>query len=218
MKKLFFTLFVAVSIGELVSEWFAWETIHFICKPLIMISLGVYYWISVSRKNPIVIAALVFSLMGDVLLMDSNFFLPGLVSFLMAHLAYLVAYRQHRWDSTEGELAGIQRLRLSFPVILTGTGLVIVLFPTLGTLKVPVVIYAGVIMIMVLQALFRYGRTLPESFWMVFGGAVLFLISDSLLAVNRFLVTFAASDFFVMLTYIPAQAFIVEGLIRHRDI
>jgi uncharacterized membrane protein YhhN len=54
-------------------------------------------------------------------------------------------------------------------------------------MKIPVLIYAAVLTGMVLVALFRFGKTSSSSFALVFGGAILFMISDSLIAINKFL-------------------------------
>jgi uncharacterized membrane protein YhhN len=147
--------------------------------------------------------------------LDATFFMLGLVSFLTSHLFYILAYQQHRDELLTDGLQGIQRIRLAFPVILAGTGLVIVLFPVLGDLRFPVMVYALVLVLMVLNALFRYGRTNSTSFWMVFGGALLFMISDSLLAINKFLQPLPQSGLLVMTTYITAQYLLIEGLCAH---
>jgi uncharacterized membrane protein YhhN len=68
---------------------------------------------------------------------------------------------------------------------------------------------------MVLNALFRFGRTNAESFWLVFSGAVLFMASDSILAIDKFLKPVTYGGFLIMLTYIAGQYLIVTGLIRH---
>jgi uncharacterized membrane protein YhhN len=68
---------------------------------------------------------------------------------------------------------------------------------------------------MVMVALFRFGKTTAGSFAMVFGGAILFMISDSLIAINKFLEPLPQSGFWIMTTYIGAQFLIVRGLLRH---
>ena len=105
---------------------------------------------------------------------------------------------------------------MSFPIVLAGTGLITVLFPTLGPLKIPVLVYSLVLVGMVMTALFRYGRTSPESFWKVFMGAVLFMTSDSLLAINKFYTPLPYAGLLIMLTYISAQYLIVEGIVKHK--
>jgi len=220
MKRIALFLFLVVSLGELVSGLIHSRELHFICKPLILITLGLYYWIKASQHRSIlVLGAIFFSFGGDTLLMfdslDAIFFMFGLVSFLISHIFYMLAYRQHRDELFTDGLQGIQRIRLAFPIILAGTGLVIVLYPVLGALRFPVMAYALVLVLMVLNALFRYGRTNNTSFWMVFGGALLFMVSDSLLAVNKFLQPLPQSGLLVMTTYITAQYLLLEGLCTH---
>jgi uncharacterized membrane protein YhhN len=76
-------------------------------------------------------------------------------------------------------------------------------------------VYAGVLTYMVLSALFRFGKTNSGSFTMVFGGAILFMMSDSLIAINKFLEPLSMAGFWVMITYITAQFLIVKGLLKH---
>jgi uncharacterized membrane protein YhhN len=217
MKKVFLILFVIAAIAELVSAVVSIEIIHVIAKPSLMITLGLYYFFSTNKedRSRTVLFALLFSFGGDVLLMNEDYFIGGLVSFLLAHVLYIFAYRKHRYEETENALQGIQRIRMAFPIILAGTGLVVVLYPVLGDLRIPVVVYATVLVLMALNALFRFGRTSSLSFWLVFIGAVFFMLSDSLLAINKFLMPLSHASFSVMFTYITAQFMIVEGLIRH---
>jgi uncharacterized membrane protein YhhN len=68
---------------------------------------------------------------------------------------------------------------------------------------------------MMINALLRYGKTSSQSFWLVFFGATLFFISDSILAVNKFLQTIDHAGALIMFTYCAAQFLIVHGLIKH---
>ncbi len=221
MKRTVLIFFVAVSLGELLSGIVGSRELHLICKPLIMVVLGIYYWIASSgNRSTVVVSALFFSFAGDTALMfessDSLFFIAGLIAFLISHVLYILAYRQHqRDDAASDALQGIQKLRFAFPVVLAGTGLVVVLYPVLGDLKFPVMIYALVMVIMVLNALFRLGRTSAKSFQLVVAGAVAFMVSDSLLAINKFLTPVDHADLLIMGTYILAQFLIVEGLCAH---
>jgi len=218
MKKVWLILFLGVSIGELFSQALELPRLNLFLKPLIMTLLAAYY-IAASGKSisKIVLTAILFSFLGDTFLLfpGEQYFMLGLGSFLVAHIFYIFAYRQHKSDQ-DNELQGIQKVRYSFPVVLAGTGLLVVLYPHLGNLLVPVTVYALVLVLMVLNALFRAGRTKTISFLMVFAGAVLFMISDSLLAINKFVASIVGAGFWIMLVYILAQFLIVEGLIRHK--
>jgi uncharacterized membrane protein YhhN len=219
MKKIALIIFLLAALAELMSRMIDIELVHLIAKPLIMITLGVYYYFSVpaETRSNIVLLAIILCLAGDVLLMFPNQFITGLIAFLLGHIAYIVAYRQHRGEDKENALSGVHRIRLAFPIILAGTGLVIILYPSLGDLRIPVIVYALVLSLMVLNALFRFGRTNSESFWLVFAGAVLFMVSDSILAIDKFLTPVTLGGFTIMLTYIAGQYLIVTGLIRHSN-
>jgi uncharacterized membrane protein YhhN len=222
MKRIFLYLFVAVSAGDIVSILAEIQWLETICKPAIMITLGLYYWASQKEKQEFVavnvLVAIVFSCLGDTLLMlqrlNPTYFMVGLGAFLLAHIFYIFAYRQHQGENSADELQGLQKIRFGLPIILSGTGLVAILYSRLGDLKIPVLIYAAVITYMVLTALFRFGKTNTGSFAMVFGGAILFMISDSLLAVNKFIEPLDYANFWIMTTYITAQFLIVRGLVR----
>ncbi|MGE0587490.1 MAG: lysoplasmalogenase [Cyclobacteriaceae bacterium] len=223
MKDKILALFFVVSIGELIAVSADVIQLEWICKPLLLPILGFYYLKNISNEygwSRPVMAAILFSWLGDVALIlqiiNENFFLVGLSCFLIAHVAYILAYRQHKWPEGDSALFGIQKFRFAFPIILAGTGLVTILYSHLGDLWVPVMIYSLVIVVMVLQALFRYGLTNSPSFWFVLIGALLFMASDSAIAIDKFLAPFELARVFVMSTYIAAQLLIVRGLTFHR--
>ncbi len=217
MKRFTFFVFVLASSLEIASSIFDWNEIHLIAKPLIVLGLIGHYYFQSSIRSAIFILALVFGWAGDVLLLFHGelFFIAGLISFLIGHVLYIVCYRQFQYADKSKELLGPQKVRFSLPFILMGTGLFVILFPVLGDMKIPVAIYALVLTLMVINALLRYGRTSIKSFLFVFLGAILFMTSDSMLAINKFLQQFSTAGVMVMLTYCLAQFLIVEGVINH---
>jgi uncharacterized membrane protein YhhN len=217
MKKIALAVFILSVLGTLVHEFTDNALVFTVSKPLIVISLLAYYYSASSRedRSPTFILALIACLAGDIFLMSPDYFIPGLVSFLIGHVLYIVAYRQHQSEDDVDSLRGLQRVRLSFPIILAGTGLVVILYPVLGDLRIPVMVYAAVISAMVLVALFRYGCTNSKSFWLVFLGAICFMISDSVLAINKFLTPVANAGIYIMSTYMAAQFLIVQGILKH---
>lgn len=223
MKDRLLFLYLLVGLGDLIALLFDIQWLEWTCKPLLMITLGLYYLSSIDRLGEYfskpVIGAIFFSLIGDVALMlqgfNENLFIVGLGAFMIAHAAYIFAYQQHRFSGEERAFLGIQKFRFSLPIVLAGTGLITILYPHLGDLKIPVIIYALVLIIMVMQALFRYGRTNDISFWFVFVGALLFMVSDSLIAINKFLHDFELAGLLIMSTYMAAQLLIIRGLVIH---
>jgi uncharacterized membrane protein YhhN len=153
------------------------------------------------RYQVAVTIGLALSLMGDVFLMlPKDLFLTGLGSFLLAHLAYLVAF-------TSGLPIGTAPALL-LPLLAVASILIRLLWPGLGRLRLPVLLYTAVIVLMVWQAWARGWefRTLGAGFAAV--GATSFMLSDSLLALNRFRWPWASAQAFVMSTYVAAQALI----------
>jgi uncharacterized membrane protein YhhN len=217
MKKIGLLIFLLSTLCVLISDSISVSWLYLISKPLIVPSLLLYYFMNVQAedRSRSAILALVFSFVGDTLLMNPDYFIGGLIAFLIAHILFVFTYRQHQFEETENALAGLQRIRLAFPIILAATGLIIILFPALNDLKIPVIVYAVVLAIMVLSALFRFGRTSSQSFWLVFTGAALFMISDSILAINKFLEPLPNAGLYIMLTYCAAQFLIAHGLIKH---
>lgn len=219
MALFFRFVFALAALLTLVAEEWQLSQLYYVSKPLIMISLMGYYFSATKagERSIGLMAAMIFSWAGDVSLMFEGeyYFMLGLGAFLVSHLFYIGAYRQHKTETGEG-FYGVQKVRYAFPIVLAGTGLITILFPVLGGLKLPVSAYALVLVIMVLAALFRFGFTGSTSFWFVFVGAVFFLISDSSLAINKFLNPIPHSGLLVMTTYMSAQLLIVEGLLKHK--
>lgn len=131
-----------------------------------------------------ILIGLIFSFIGDVLLMlqdSKKAFLAGLVAFLLGHVAYMVTltlYGGFYWPDL-----------VSLAVLAVLAGIVYAAFrPNLGTMRLPVLLYIIIISLMVNRALstlfdMQLGRTAA---WMVAIGAVLFYISDLILACGRF--------------------------------
>jgi uncharacterized membrane protein YhhN len=191
-RNVFIIPFVVTAIVNITGEITGIGILSVISKPLLVPFLGGYYMAgkNIYRSKPL-LGALLACWIGDVALMlvglNPNWFLVGLVSFLVGHIFYIITYRQHRSESEYNGLLTVQKIRFSIPVVLAGTGLVVILFPVLGGLQFPVLIYATVIIVMVMNAIFRFGRTNPKSFWLVLSGAIIFMISYYIIALNKFL-------------------------------
>jgi uncharacterized membrane protein YhhN len=217
MKKstVFLILFLIASLGDIASILGALGT-RYVFKPFILIALIGYYLVQTLERNKTFLAALLFCWVGDVMLMFDGelFFMLGLVAFLVGHVFYIFSFRQFAW-STGVTLLPTQKVRYTFPIILAGTGLLVVLFPKLGALQIPVTVYAIVLMLMAINALFRLGHTNQASFVWVFVGALFFMVSDSALAFNKFHTQFVGASVTIMLTYIGAQFMIINGILKH---
>jgi len=165
-----------------------------------------------------ILAALVFSWCGDVLLQltrfNEFFFLAGLGSFLLAQVMYLIAF-----FSTPGKniITGSGSWILLI-VAAYGAVLIYYLWDGLGDMKIPVLIYAMVILTMLSAAIDRKGKVNRISFLLVLYGAILFVMSDSMIAINKFRYPFDLANIAIMLTYITAQYLIITGCLKQYNI
>lgn len=217
-KNFWIALFLVVLTAELIGILLENETIEFIFKPMIVISVFGYFLSLTAKINSVlkrfIIAALFFSWVGDILLVfqsdNSIFFLLGLSSFLLAHVCYIIFF--HGVRIRENVKSKIWLLLI---VVIYYAGLITFLSPYLGDMKLPVRVYGIVISFMFLLAmhtLFIGNKTAGR--WMM-AGATLFIISDSTLAVNKFYHPFEFAGIVIMLTYGLAQLFIIMGASRY---
>ncbi|HRG29060.1 MAG TPA: lysoplasmalogenase [Chitinophagales bacterium] len=164
----------------------------------------------------LLVIAILFCWAGDVLLMFTEinelFFLLGLAAFLIGHIFYMLTFNKMADKNSIGK--PLQPLFYLIP-LLFALSLLIVLFPNLGEMKVPVIAYATVISLMCVAAMRRWQRTDMPSFITVLTGAVLFIFSDALIAINKFHTPFNAASLLIMITYIAAQYLIITGLLKH---
>jgi uncharacterized membrane protein YhhN len=142
-----------------------------------------------------VLLALTLSLSGDVCLMfkGSRWFMAGLASFLLAHLAFVAAFLQNvTMAALPAWLAAV--------VVYAG-GLLFVLLPRTGPLKLPVLIYCLVLAAMVFTAAARHEVLDSARTSLALGGALLFMLSDSLLGVRQFVRRYAFAQPLILSTY-----------------
>lgn len=181
--------FVAGVVGDL-------PLLRLVAKPVPVLCMAVYAGIQRTRFGGIVAAGLVLGAAGDVLLEKSpKLFIAGLVAFLLAHVAYVVAF-----------VGDERRLRIAraVPPFALGVGVLAILWPGLGALRVPVTAYMLVICAMGWRAAARVdaGR---RGAWVALAGAVLFLASDTALGVARFVAPFPGYRLVILSTYWAAQ-------------
>jgi uncharacterized membrane protein YhhN len=152
-----------------------------------------------ARYQRAVILGLTCSVLGDVALMLPRVrFVMGLTSFLLAHVAYIVAF-------TSSVSIGSAPVLL-IPLLGATVPLLRLLWPGLGTLRLPVVLYAATLLLMVWLAWgWRWATPTSGSLFAAIG-ASLFMVSDAVLAMNRFHRAFPSAQAFIMATYVAAQA------------
>lgn len=224
MKKkniLWLYLFLLVSILDIFLTANGQQEERLYTKTLIIPFLAIYFWqVSIALKGTYIrkaiIGALIFSWLGDTLLLWQPFFLYGLGAFLMAHICYIIAFKfSQRQPFRIGTVNFLQLFFYNLPIYLLAAFVYFLVNPGLGSMKIPVVIYIIIIVMMATTARERFKETSPESFWQVFIGAVLFMISDSMIAINMFFKPFPEASVLIMGTYVLAQLLIVRGIQAH---
>jgi alkylglycerol monooxygenase len=180
---------------------------HLVVKPLVML-LAIFYVAdplhlrrTPTRFDALLMGALAFSLVGDCFLMVPGFFIPGLVSFLLAHVFYIALFKQG--------MPWLPSRRALLLTLALGAAMYAFIFNGLdAVLKVAVAAYVVVIALMAAQAIGRATVLREKASVAVAFGSVFFMLSDSLLATNRFAVPLPMAQFWVLATYYVAQILI----------
>ncbi|MFO1183010.1 lysoplasmalogenase family protein [Ottowia sp.] len=164
-----------------------------------------------NRSQALLLLALLCSLSGDAFLMLPGHFIAGLVSFLLAHVGYVALFRQGvPWFGHWRALLAALALGAGMYAFLWQGGLP-------AALRVPVAAYVLVIALMAAQAWGRWAVLRDRPALWVALGACFFMLSDSLLATNRFVTPLPWAQVWVLSTYYAAQALIVGGMLRGRQ-
>lgn len=211
-RALFFILGVINLTGHLLAQ----EDLIVYSKVLLMPLLLYYVYEStretVTFRTLLLAVAIIFSWGGDIALIYPRYFLLGVGLFLIAQITYSYLFLKSTTQSVSFNLLRI------LPFVLYATLLFYLVLPDAGDMKIPVIVYGICLLAMGYTASLRKGLTQNQSFKVTLSGAVLFIISDSLIALSKFTgTTIPHSGFLIMLTYIIAQYLIVEGMIKHTD-
>lgn len=204
---------IAIALSALLAiagaYWPAMPWLHWVCKPLTTPLIAWIAWRTPSaspRYRGWLLAGLLLSTLGDVFLMlPMDAFVPGLASFLLAHVAYLVALCQRgRWFAAAWPFA---------VYALVAGGVLWQLWPGLpDALRPPVVVYVVVLAAMAAQALAVWWRHRDAASASAAWGGACFVLSDALLAWDRFVTPFAAASAAVLASYWIAQYLIARSV------
>ncbi len=226
MKKyLFHLLFVIIVVGDLTGELLQLKWIDYSFKPFILFWIGGYFLMHAKNIDKKVVKlalfAFVFSWLGDMLLMfgeiDFFYFMIGLVSFLVAQIFYIFLFL--RTINISGKKPFLKK-KPYFLIAYIAFGLIVytVLYTNLDSvLRIAVFVYMVALLSMSAMALNRYGNGHPISFSLVFTGSLLFVLSDTMIALNKFLAPIPYEGILIMTTYISAQYLIMRGLLKQYE-
>jgi len=216
-------LLIGVALIVAITDWVAVatrrKTLEYFAKPGVMLVLLVWLWQASGFSGSLIWfgLGLVFSMAGDIFLMlPRERFIAGLVAFLLAHVAYIIGFNQ---TPTAFNLAGFVLAVLVALVFLRVYRRIAVGLDSSGqpALKTPVLVYSLVISVMLLSALL----TLAADTWqagaaiLISAGALLFFLSDTLLAWNKFVTPIRWGRLAVIITYHLGQILITVGAAWH---
>lgn len=165
---------------------------------LIVFSVKNFYGIN----KKLMISALVLSAIGDVILAleGREMFVYGLGAFAVAHCFYIISFLLNK------VCFNCKRVFIAVLFFIYSLVIMSILGPYLKNMLAPVIIYISIITMMGVSATLA-GRS---NLYMITGG-VMFILSDSIIAINMFLSHVPHSSYWIMLTYFPAQFFIIFG-------
>lgn len=218
MKKFPIILYALIGVINILGHLLENSEMVKFTKPMLMPALIFLVYLHANGKVTLRIlllcVALIFCWGGDLALMQegSNYFLMGLGSFLIGHLVYIYVYLKSSFQRPEFRLMPLLPI-LTFTIFL----LAFVIPSVPADMKIPVWIYALVITAMACMSRLREGLTSIQSFQWVMMGSLLFVVSDSAIAIDKFHRPLPYDDVIIMSTYIAGQLLIVLGVLDHPE-
>lgn len=202
-------LFLIVAIIDVYAVITQNKSLEVVFKPLLMTTLVVMYLISAKKVNFWLVSALFFSFWGDVFLLDKmNYFVFGLASFLIAHFLYIKMISKFLKKQPISKM-----LKSALVFIILFTGVLFLIKDNLGEMLVPVIVYGIAISTFGTCALLNYQQEKTSANKRLLLGAILFIISDSLIALNNFHSQRPVFDIAIIILYVAAQYSIVKAML-----
>jgi uncharacterized membrane protein YhhN len=214
-------IIIPVFIVELFSRGNDNHSIEYFTKPFLLIWIAIYFFLNTGniRRDLFIYLAFLFSWIGDMFLMLAHIkgmlFYAGVGGFFIAQISYIKVFTGDIKSDNKGLVFIKPAWLIPFALYLAA-----ILYLILGGMKgfmIPIItVYAFSLISMSVFALNRKGLVGAKSFNLVFIGSLLFVLSDSMIAINRFFTEFSGSSFLIMLTYFVAQYLIASGLITDK--
>lgn len=210
VQRIILIVFILFAVANIISIKKSSKLGEHLTKPLLIPLLIFLYLWSVDTPSWPIVLALTFGFLGDVLLMGKeNFFIPGLLSFLIGHIFYIAEFTKTL------TLSKISYSFLPFivPYLLLGILIYKGLSPYLKALKPYAILYLAAILMMSFTSLLRILTIDGYQVWLTFFGSISFITSDSMLAFSIFKPDSKNKRTCIMFTYILAQFLIVSSFI-----
>ncbi|PKH51496.1 hypothetical protein CXF68_12730 [Tenacibaculum sp. Bg11-29] len=202
-------VFLLVAITDIYAVIIQNKSLEFIFKPLLMTTLVIVYLLSVKKANFWLVSALFFSFWGDVFLLDkTNYFVFGLGSFLIAHIMYI------KMTTKFLKTASIVKiLKTSIVFVALFSVVLFLIKDNLGEMLVPVIVYGIAISTFGTCTLLNYLQEKSTANTWLLLGSILFIASDSLIALNNFYSPKHFFDIAIITLYVVSQYLIVKAVI-----
>lgn len=180
-------------------------------KPMLMITLFWYYYSNAKKLNKYFVLGLFFSFLGDILLLGAGemYFVFGLLFFLIAHVFYIIMVLKIIQITKPKEF-----IIASVPFLLLFLVLMNVLYTGLGSMKIPVIIYAMTISFFGIVSLILYLQAKIKISLLLLVGVLTFITSDTILALNLFYKKQSFYPLLIMMTYVLAQYLICRFVLK----
>lgn len=175
----------------------AGNELYLLLKPLTTIFIASLLFFTPKKEETrfklIMMIAFGCCLLGDILLLNPAYFVFGLVAFLLAHILFIVGFVQHK---------GFQFHWISFLILFAiGGAIFFWLKPDLGDFMIPVLVYVLVITSMAWQGIGLFLRDKGKAYLWIAMAVLLFMLSDTLLAINKFKAPFPYASLLILGTY-----------------
>ncbi len=211
MKRAITYLFFLVLLIDTYAIVTSNQPMRMIFKPLLMCVLAFLYWLNSKKPNFWFLSALFFSFWGDVLLLFKEYFVLGLVSFLIMHLLYVVIIYNFLKDKALSKI-----IKMTIPFLVYFGLMVSLMYSNLivNHLLLPVMLYGLVISMFGTMSFVNYLQDKTNCNLYLFLGAVLFIISDSLIGINQFYKQSIIFEVLIMLLYGVSQYTIYRVMLK----
>jgi uncharacterized membrane protein YhhN len=206
MEKFLIPIIIITGCTHIYAKYKNLKLQEYIFKPLTtsLIIFLAFFSNSGDYKN-FIILGLIFSLFGDIFIMLSeNKFVFGLISFLIAHIIYIYAF------SIKNNF--ILPMYLSIPFVIYGLVMYLYLYKNLKELKIPVFVYISIILVMGISAFNLWYIKDNNLSFLAFIGSLLFIISDSVLAIDKFKKKMYFAQLILLTTYYTSQILIALSI------
>jgi len=211
--KAFSLLFLLLFIVQLLVTLYSSPAIALVLKAGIILLLIVFFVQQTKLKGRFhkrLFIGSLFALLSGILLLFPN--IPSMYSwtcFLLVQIFYIRAFYLDFRSAQELDKKNARIAILACTVL--GMGFYIFLRPFLDSLRLPMMLFTFLNCMMLMMAVFRNLRVNQESFKLIFVGVLLFVLSNSLLALHLFAGSFPLAGLWITATYLAAQYLIVTG-------